>query len=58
MGNGRIFLSLDLVCSQLFFVKLWDGKSPFRFVTSSVPTKEEFQSRALGKSEETTQTMV
>ena len=30
----------------------------FRFVTSDVPPKEEFQSRALGKSEGTTRTMV
>ena len=30
----------------------------FRFVTSGVPPKEEFQSRALGKSEGTTRTMV
>ena len=58
MGNGRIFLSVDLARSQLFFVNLWDGRSPFRFVTSGVPTKEEFQSRALGKSEGSTQTMV
>ena len=58
MGHGRIFLSVDLARSPLFFVNLWDGRSPFRFVTSGVPTKEEFQSRALGNSEVTTQTMV
>ena len=58
MGHGRIFLSVDLALSQLFFVNLWDWRSPFRFVTSGVPTKEEFQSRALGKSEGTTQTTV
>ena len=48
MGHGRIFLSVDLALSQLFFVNLWDWRSPFRFVTSGVTTKEEFQSRALG----------
>ena len=57
-GHGRILLSVDLVLSQLFFVNLWDGRTPFRFVTSGVPPKEEFQSRALGKSEGTTRTMV
>ena len=41
----------------LLLVNLWDGRTPFRFVTSGVPPKEEFQSRALGKSEGTTQTM-
>ena len=54
MGHGRILLSLDLARSQLFFVNLWDGRTPFRFVTSGVPPKEEFQCRALGKSEDTT----
>ena len=44
--------------NQLFFVNLWDGRTPFRFVTSGVPPKEEFHSRALGKSEGTTRTMV
>ena len=58
MGHGRIFLSVDLARSQFLSVNLWDGRSPLRFVTSGVPTKEEFQSRALGKSEGTTQTMV
>ena len=58
MGHGRTFLSVDLAQSQLFFVNLWEWMSPFRFVTSGVPTKEEFQSRALGKSEGKTQTMV
>ena len=58
MGHGRIFLSVDLVRSEFFFINLWDGRSPFRFVTSGVPTKKEFQSRALGNSGGTTQTMV
>ena len=58
MGHGRILLSVDLARSQLFFVNLWDGRTPFRFVTSGVPPKEEFQSRDLGKSEGTTRTMV
>ena len=58
MGHGRILLSVDLDRSQLFFVNLWDGRTPFRFVTSGVPPKEEFQSRALGKSEGTTRPMV
>ena len=58
MGHGRILLSVDLSQSQLFFVNLWDGRTPFRVVTSGVPPKEEFQSRALGKSEGTTRTMV
>ena len=58
MGHGRIFLSVDLARSQLFFVNLWDGRSPFLFINSGVRTKEEFQSRGLGKSEGTTQTMV
>ena len=44
--------------SQLLFVNLWDGRTPFRFVTSGVPPKEEFQSRALGKSEGTTRPRV
>ena len=25
MGHGRIFLSVDLARSQLFFINLWDG---------------------------------
>ena len=58
MGHGRILLSVDLARSQLFFVNLWDGRTPFRIVTSGVPPKEVFQSRALGKSEGTTRTMV
>ena len=58
MGHGRIFLSVDLARSQLFFVKLWDGGSPFRFVTSGVPTKEAFPSIANRKSEGTSQSMV
>ena len=49
MGHGRILLSVDLARTQLFFVNLWDGGNPFRFVTSVVPPKEEFQSRALGR---------
>ena len=58
MGHGRILLSVDLARSQLFFVNLWEGRTPFRFVTSGVPPKEEFQSRALGKSEGTQRTLV
>ena len=50
--------SVNLARSQLFSVNLWHGRTPFRFVTSGVPPKEEFQSRALGKSEGTTRTMV
>ena len=42
----------------IVFVNLWDGRTPFRFVTSGVPPKEELQSRALGKSEGTTRTIV
>ena len=53
MGHGRILLSVDLARSQLFFVNLWDGRTLFRFVTSGVRPKEEFQIRALGKSEGT-----
>ena len=58
MGHGRILLSVDLARSQWFFVNLWDGRTPFRFVNSGVPPKEEFQSRALRKSEGTTRTLV
>ena len=58
MGHVPIFLSVDLAWSQLFLIKLWDRRSPFRFVTSGVPTKEEFQSRALGKNEGTSQSIV
>ena len=58
MGHGRISRSVDLARSQLFFVNLWDGRTPFRFLTSIVPPKEEFQSRALWKIEGTTRTMV
>ena len=58
MGNVRIFLSVDLAQSQLFFVNLWDGRSSFRFITSCVRTNDEFQSRSPGKSEGTTQNMV
>ena len=58
MDHGRILLSVDLARSQLFFVNLWNGRTPFRFVSSGVPPKEEFQSRALGKSEGITRTMV
>ena len=36
MGHGRIFLSVDLARSQLLFLNLWDGISPFRFITSGV----------------------
>ena len=43
MGRGRILLSVDLARSQLFFINLWDGRTPFRFVTSGVPPNEEFQ---------------
>ena len=57
-GHGRILLSVDLTRSQLFFVNLWDGRTPFRFVNSGVPQKEEFQCRALGKIEGTTRNMV
>ena len=56
--HGRILLFVDLARSQLFFVNLWDGRTPFRFVTSGVPPKEEFQSRALGKSEGTTRNII
>ena len=58
MGHGRILLSVDLARSQLFSVNLLDGRTTFRFVTSGVPPKEEFQSRALEKSEGTTRTTV
>ena len=58
MGHGRILLSVDLARSQLFFDNLWDGRTPFRFVTSGVPPKEEFGSIDLGKSEGTTPTTV
>ena len=51
MGHGRILLSVDLARSQLFFVNLWDGRTPFRVVTSGVPPKAEFQSSALGKTQ-------
>ena len=44
--------------SQLLFVNLWDGRTHFSFVTSGVPPKEEFQSKAVGKTEGTTRTMV
>ena len=27
MGHGRIFLSVDLARSQLFFFHLWDGRT-------------------------------
>ena len=57
MGHGPILLSVDLARSQLFSVDLWDGRTPFRAVTSGVPPKDEFQSRALGKSEWTTRIM-
>ena len=57
-GHGRILLSVDLARSQLFFVNLWDGRTTFRFVTSGVPLKEEFQSRSPRKSEGTTLSMV
>ena len=49
---------VDLARTQLFFVNLWDGRTPFMFDTSGVPPKEEFQCRALGNSEDTTRTMV
>ena len=58
MGHGRILFSVDLARSQLFSVNLWDGRTAFRFVTSGVTPKEEFQSRALRKSEGTPRTMV
>ena len=59
MGHGRIFLSEDLARFPIAFRQsVGYGRTPFRFVTSGVATKEEFQSRALGKSEGTTQTMV
>ena len=58
MGHGRILLSVDFARSQLFFVNLSDGSTPFRIVTSGVPPKEVFQSRALGQSEGTTRTIV
>ena len=58
MGHGRILLSVNFARSQLFFVNLRDGRTPFMFVTSGVPPKEEFQSRALVKSEGTTRIMV
>ena len=50
--------NIALCGSLLFFVNLWDGRTPFRFVTSGVPPKEELQSRALGNSEDTTRTTV
>ena len=58
MGYGLILVYVDLAQSQMFFVILWDGRTSFRFVTSGVPPKEEFQNRALGKSECTTLTTV
>ena len=58
MGHGRILLSVDLARTQLLFVNLCDGRTPFRFFTSGVLPKEKFQSRALGKSEGRTRTMV
>ena len=39
--------NIALCGSLLFFVNLGDGRTPFSFVTSGVPPKEEFQSRAL-----------
>ena len=42
MGHGRFFLSLDLDRTQLFWVNLVDGRSPFSLVTSGVPPKEGF----------------
>ena len=58
MGHGRIFLSEDLARFPIAFVNLWDGRTHFSFVTSGVPPKEEFQSKAVGKTEGTTRTMV
>ena len=58
MGHGRVLLSVDLARSQLIFVNLWDGRTPFRFVTSGVPPEEEYQSRALGKIDGKTRIMV
>ena len=58
MGHGRIFFLRICPESQLFFVNLWNGRTPFSFVTSGVPPKEEFQSKAMGKTEGTTQTIV
>ena len=49
MGHGRILLSVDLARSQLFFVILWDGRTPFRFVTSGVPPKENSNSEPWGR---------
>ena len=58
MGHGQVFLSVDLARTQLFWVHLGDGRSPFSLVTSGVPPKEGFQSRALGRGEWTNRTMV
>ena len=49
VGHGGILLSVDLARYKLFFVNLWDGRTPFRFVTSDVPPKEEFKSRPWGR---------
>ena len=57
-GPWTNLFSVDWARFQLFLVNLWDGSTPFSFVTLGVPPKEEFQRRALGKSEGTTRTMV
>ena len=49
MGHGRILLSVDLARSQLFFINLWDGRPPFKFVISGVSPKEEFKAEPWGR---------
>ena len=49
MGHGRIVLSVDLARSQLFFVNLWDGRTPFMFVSSGVPPKRNSKAEPWGR---------
>ena len=58
MGHGRIFLSEDLARFPIAFRQSVGWEDSFQFVTSGVPPKEEFQSKAVGKTEGTTRTMV
>ena len=49
LGYERILFSVDLARSQLFSVNLWDGRTPFSFITSGVPQKRNSKAEPWGR---------
>ena len=49
MGHGQVFLSVDLAQTQLFWVHLGDGRSPFLFGYLRCATKRGISKQSPGE---------